>query len=148
MGLLIVTKVGIDGIESMVSIYFSMIFRFEKCHRYIKHVSNFEPKNFDTQSESSLKHRYQKACIVFKKNLSIPHLEARNYDDIKGHVSFSSPKSSIPYLKARNYDDITRHTQKLVFHRVSKVPQNPRKTRSKQEEGVTLLQRRKGNHPT
>ena len=59
-------KVGIDGIESMVSIYFSMIFRFEKCHRYIKHVSNFEPKNFDTQSESSLKHRYQKASIDFE----------------------------------------------------------------------------------
>ena len=62
----VATKVGIDGIESMVSIYFSMIFRFEKCHRYIKHVSNFEPKNFDTQSESSLKHRYQKASIDFE----------------------------------------------------------------------------------
>ena len=60
-----VTKVGIDGIESMVSIIFSMIFRFEKYHRYIKHVSHFEPQNFDTQSESSLKHRYQKACKNF-----------------------------------------------------------------------------------
>lgn len=87
-----------------------------------------------------------KRHVLFSKNISaIPHQEARNYDDIKGHVSFSSPTSSIPYLKARNYDDIRRHARKLVFYRVSSVFKNletSKKTRSKQEEEVTLLQRR------
>ena len=87
----------------------------------------------------------QRQVSISKFFLSILHLKARNFTDIKGHVSFSRPKFSIPYLKARNYDDIRRHARKLVFYRVSSVFKNletSKKTRSKQEEEVTLLQRR------